>query len=64
MNQPEPENTLTTYPNDFPILPQFTYPDVKSIFRLFFVTVGYLLLGGILGAILLTTLKYWGGWYL
>lgn len=61
MNQPEPENPLVSYPiTDRPILLKFAYPDVRSIFTLFFVTIGFMLVGGILGAILLTTLKYWG----
>jgi membrane protease YdiL (CAAX protease family) len=61
MNQPEPESALVSYPiTDTPILPQLAYPDTKSIFRLFFVTLGYMLVGGLLGVILLEALNYWG----
>ncbi|MGN8069118.1 lysostaphin resistance A-like protein [Mucilaginibacter sp. 22184] len=61
MNQPEPENPLVNHPvTDRPILLQFAYPDVRSIFTLFFVTIGFMLVGGILGGILLEALKYWG----
>ncbi|WP_419698951.1 CPBP family intramembrane glutamic endopeptidase [Mucilaginibacter sp. NFX135] len=61
MNQPEPERPLVNYPvTDTPILSQFAYPDARSIFTLFFVTIGFMFTGGILGAILLEALKYWG----
>ena len=61
MNQPEPENTIVNYPvTDVPILPQFAYPDVKSVSRLFFATLGYMFVGGLLGVILLEALNYWG----
>jgi membrane protease YdiL (CAAX protease family) len=61
MNQPEPESPLVSYPvTDTPILPQFAYPDVRSVCKLFFVTMGFTLVGGILAAIVLEVLKYRG----
>lgn len=61
MNQPEPENPAVSYPvTDTPILSQLKYPDGGSIFQLFLVTIGFMFAGGILGAILLEPLKYWG----
>jgi uncharacterized protein len=56
MDQNEPENILTINANAAETHSKFTYPDVKSIFRLFFVLLFYMVIGGIFFGILLVVL--------
>jgi len=57
MDTPEPEIIAINYPqNDTPIVAKFAYPDVKSLVRLFFVLVFYMLVVGFFtGIVLLAT---------
>jgi membrane protease YdiL (CAAX protease family) len=58
MDESKLENTLINDPNDSQIFTKFAYPDLKSLFRLFFVLLFYMIIGGILLGIFLIDAKH------